>query len=60
MVLDAIHPSGNSIALAPATVNPFTFYPESDPTQNITSGQVYNYVLDFANGQSISGSLIAA
>jgi hypothetical protein len=59
IVLDANYPSGNSIAVVPASMRPFTFYPVSDPTQNITRGQVYNYVLNFANGQSISGSLIA-
>ena len=49
---------GNNI-LAPAKITSFTFYPESTTQQQIISGQVYNYVVNIANGQSVSGSLIA-
>jgi flagellin-like protein len=41
------------------TVSSFTFYPENAAQQSITTGQVFNYVVNFANGQSVSGSLIA-
>ena len=37
----------------------FTFYPWSNSAEVIETGQTYNYVIDFANGQSVSGSLIA-
>lgn len=38
----------------------FVFYPESSGHPlGILSGQTYNYVIDFQNGQSVSGSLIA-
>lgn len=39
-------------------VTTFTVYPYGT-SQNIVTGQVYNYVINFANGQSVSGSLIA-
>jgi len=39
-------------------VTSFTYYPFGIG-QSITTGQVYNYVVSFANGQSVSGSLIA-
>jgi flagellin-like protein len=41
-------------------VSPLTFYPcpASDQVP-ITSGQTFNYVINFANGQSVSGSLLA-
>jgi flagellin-like protein len=41
------------------TVSSFTFYPENAAQQQLTTGQVFNYVVNFANGQSVSGSLIA-
>jgi hypothetical protein len=37
----------------------FTFYPESETQEQFISGQVYNYIVNFDNGQSVSGSLIA-
>ena len=37
----------------------FTYYPESMTQEQIISGQVYNYIVNFADGQSVSGSLIA-
>jgi|SRR5579872_2417413 len=51
----------NSNLLSAANVTALTFYPAnpSGSPQNITSGEVYNYVANFANGQSVSGSLIA-
>ena len=39
-------------------VNSFTFY-SYGTAQSITTGQTFNYVISFANGQSVSGSLIA-
>jgi len=41
------------------TVSSFTYYPEAAAAEAITTGQVFNYVINFANGQSVSGSLIA-
>jgi flagellin-like protein len=41
------------------TVTPFTFYVVGTANQAITTGQIYNYVLNFQNGQSVSGSLYA-
>jgi flagellin-like protein len=40
-------------------VTPMTFYPQSSSSVPITSGQTFNYVINFANGQSVSGSLLA-
>jgi flagellin-like protein len=44
--------------LTGGTVTSYTFYPFGT-AQSITTGQVYNYVVSFSNGQSVSGSLIA-
>ncbi|MGI0080179.1 MAG: hypothetical protein ACRECH_11195 [Nitrososphaerales archaeon] len=49
--------SGNN-ALAGSQTITFGFYPYGK-AQSITTGQVFNYVINFANGQSMSGSLIA-
>lgn len=49
--------NGNN-ALPASETTSFTFYPYGT-SQSITTGQVFNYVIDFANGQSVSGSLIA-
>jgi flagellin-like protein len=57
VVFTASHP-GNT-AMTPGSVTSFTFYPEATSQQSITTGQVFNYVINFANGQSVSGSLIA-
>jgi flagellin-like protein len=46
-------------ALSPGQVTPFTFYPSTAASESITTGQTFNYVINFANGQSVSGSLIA-
>jgi len=51
---------GANNQMAPGKVTSFTFYPSNPPaTQAITTGQTFNYVINFANGQSVSGSLIA-
>ena len=50
---------GNPNAMPPGTVTSFTFYPWSAAQQSILTGQTFNYVINFANGQSVSGSLIA-
>ncbi len=51
--------SGNPNAMGPGAVTSFTFFPWSAASQSITTGQTFNYVINFANGQSVSGSLIA-
>ncbi len=50
--------SGNN-ALAGGQVTSYTFYPYGTAANTITTGQTFNYVISFANGQSVSGSLIA-
>lgn len=50
---------GGPNSLLPGSVTSFTFYPWDTASQAITTGQTYNYVVNFANGQSVSGSLIA-
>jgi flagellin-like protein len=40
-------------------VNSYTFYALAATYLAVTTGQTYNYVINFANGQSVSGSLIA-
>jgi flagellin-like protein len=45
-------------ALLGGQVNSYTWY-LAGANQPITTGQVYNYVINLANGQSVSGSLIA-
>jgi flagellin-like protein len=49
--------SGNN-ALSAGQVSSYTFYPYGT-SQTITTGQTFNYVISFANGQSVSGSVIA-
>ena len=51
--------AGNPNAMGPGQVTSFTFYPWSAASQSILTGQTFNYVITFANGQSVSGSLIA-
>ena len=46
-------------ALSPGQVTSYTFYPSTSASVPITTGQTFNYVINFANGQSVSGSLIA-
>ena len=49
---------GQPNALTGGQVTSYTFYPFGT-LQNIVTGQVYNYNINFANGQSVSGALIA-
>lgn len=51
--------AGNPNAMAAGQVTSFTFYPWSPVSESILTGQTFNYVITFANGQSVSGSLIA-
>jgi len=51
--------NGSPNAMGPGAVTSFTFYPWSAASQPILTGQTFNYVINFANGQSVSGSLIA-
>jgi len=52
--------SNANTALSQGQVTSLTFYPEQGAGgAAITTGQVFNYVINFANGQSVSGSLIA-
>jgi hypothetical protein len=53
----AIHSQVN--AIAPAGVNTFSYYPRTSSPMNITAGETWGYAIYFANGDSISGSLIA-
>jgi flagellin-like protein len=47
-------------ALAAGQVSSYTFYPYGNAAvQAITTGQTFNYVISFGNGQSVSGSVIA-
>ena len=53
---------GPNNQMLPGQVTSFTFFPSSvgvQTTQSITTGQTFNYVINFANGQSVSGALIA-
>jgi len=54
-------PANVASALSGGKVTSYTFYASNTAGngQTITTGQVFNYVLSFANGQSVSGSLIA-
>jgi len=52
--------AGQPNSMVPGAVTTFTFYPITfSGQQSITTGQTFNYVINFANGQSVSGSLIA-
>jgi len=52
--------AGSANSMNPGAVTTFTFYPiTTGSSQSITTGQTFNYVINFANGQSVSGSLIA-
>jgi FlaG/FlaF family flagellin (archaellin) len=50
---------GGQNAINPGLVSSLTYYPFSDSSQPILTGQTFNYVINFANGQSVSGSLVA-
>jgi flagellin-like protein len=49
----------NNNVMCPGQVTTFTFYPEAAASVSVTTGQTFNYVINFQNGQSVSGSLIA-
>ena len=59
----AVHSSSylvnNANSMTAGAVTAFTFYPVQSPSVPITTGQTFNYVMNFQNGQSVSGSLIA-
>ena len=48
-----------SYAFPPGQVASFTFYPWSNPSQSILTGQTFNYIIYFSDGEVVSGSLIA-
>lgn len=53
---------GSSNQMPPGVVTSFSFFPSSiapQISQSILTGQTFDYVINFANGQSVSGSLIA-
>ena len=50
--------SGNNF-LSAGQVSSYTFYPYGNAANLITTGQTFNYVISFSNGQSVSGSVIA-
>lgn len=46
--------------LSSGAVTSFTYYPEDNGSSDeITHAQTYNYVINFQNGQSVSGALMA-
>jgi flagellin-like protein len=51
--------NGVDNAMAGGQVTSYTFYPFGNVANVVETGQVFNYVISFANGQSVSGSLIA-
>ncbi len=56
----AAYVANGANAMAPGAVSSYTFYPTTKTTAtSITTGQTFNYVINFGNGQSVSGSLIA-
>lgn len=57
----AFNPNDPYSVVVGESTSALTFYASnlSGSGQTIVKGQVYNYVMNFANGQSISGSLIA-
>jgi len=50
--------SGHNIVVAGSTTS-FVLYPVQNPTINLAVGGTYQYFVQLANGQSISGALIA-
>ena len=48
-----------NILLTGGQVSSYTWYLAGSFDQPVTTGQTFNYVVNFANGQSVSGSLIA-
>ena len=53
------NPTWNNNVLCAGAVSSFTIYPYQPTAVPITTGQTFNYVINFQNGQSVSGSLIA-
>lgn len=57
--------SGNSFfvngqnELAGGSTNSFTIYPVQSPPMDISVGGTFDYLIEFSNGQSISGAIIA-
>ena len=49
----------NNNAMCAGQVTSFTYYPFYALAPSVTTGQTFNYVINFANGQSVSGALIA-
>ncbi len=45
--------------MAPGQVSTYTFYGLGTTAVPILTGQTFNYVINYQNGQSVSGSLIA-
>ncbi len=56
-IVFAAHLNNNKLS-ANATTS-FVYYPESNSSIAIQNGQTFDYVINFAIGQSVSGSLIA-
>jgi hypothetical protein len=56
ILFDSSHAGNNAVAAG--TVTSFAIHPETAIQENIATGQVFDYVVNFANGQSISGSLV--
>ncbi len=40
-------------------MTPFYYYPRTASPMNVTVGEVYNIIINFANGQSVSGFVVA-
>jgi hypothetical protein len=53
----SVHSPAN--LLNSGTVSSFSYYPRTSSPVNITAGDEWNYKIIFANGQSVSGSLIS-
>jgi FlaG/FlaF family flagellin (archaellin) len=51
--------AGGRNAISPGSVSSFTYYPITGSSQLILTGQTFNYIINFANGQSVSGSSVA-
>jgi hypothetical protein len=49
----------NATELLSGKVTSFSFYPRTVSQINITADETWNFVVDFANGQSVSGSLLS-
>jgi hypothetical protein len=45
--------------LAASTTTSFTLYPYTQTSLNLSKGQTLNYAIDFTDGESLSGSVVA-